>query len=174
MGWNEIIRYINDNFAQLGVTGLFILETIKLLTSRLNFNKAFSSTVIPIQTSNNVVFNKVAKLEEKLQIATKTVDKLANAFELVSADNATKDKRIETLSNLVVTALAVANVPTSAKESFFNSVVKAKVVTDDATIFLGKMIETKKLQDSQIHIVNDEALKKTKRKRGVISWLKAL
>ena len=151
MDWNEIWNWINTNYAQLGVTGLLVLETGKSVFKTLGFNKMLSMTVSPITKSNNVVFDKVNNLVSNVNTLTLKVQELTTV-------GIAKDKQIETLSNLVVTTLAVANVPTSAKETFFNSVVKAKVVGDDATLFLGKMIEERKRQETVVQVVNDSAI----------------
>ena len=151
MDWNEIWNWINTNYAQLGVTGLLVLETGKSVFKTLGFNKMLSMTVSPITKSNNVVFDKVSNLVSNVNTLTLKVQELTTV-------GIAKDKQIETLSNLVVTTLAVANVPTSAKETFFNSVVKAKVVGDDATLFLGKMIEERKRQEAVVQVVNDSAI----------------
>ena len=151
MDWNEIWNWINTNYAQLGVTGLLFLETGKSVFKTLGFNKMLSMTVSPITKSNNVVFDKVSNLVSNVNTLTLKVQELTTV-------GIAKDKQIETLSNLVVTTLAVANVPTSAKETFFNSVVKAKVVGDDATLFLGKMIEERKRQEAVVQVVNDSAI----------------
>ena len=151
MDWNEIWSWINTNYAQLGVTGLLVLETGKSVFKTLGFNKMLSMTVSPITKSNNVVFDKVNNLVSNVNTLTLKVQELTTV-------GIAKDKQIETLSNLVVTTLAVANVPTSAKETFFNSVVKAKVVGDDATLFLGKMIEERKRQEAVVQVVNDSAI----------------
>ena len=152
MDWNEIWNWINTNYAQLGVTGLLVLETGKSVFKTLGFNKMLSMTVSPITKSNNVVFDKVNNLVSNVNTLTLKVQELTTV-------GIAKDKQIETLSNLVVTTLAVANVPTSAKETFFNSVVKAKVVGDDATLFLGKMIEERKRQEAVVQVVNDSAIR---------------
>jgi len=149
MVWNDIFNFINDNFAQLGVGGLGLLEVVKLVTNRLSFNKVFQSTVTPITSSNQVVFNKVADTIKSVAVLTKQVEDLV-------AVNATKDKQIETLSNLVVTTLSVANVPLTAKTSFYNNLVKTKAVADDTVSFLGKIIEAKRIQDVNSITVSDE------------------
>jgi len=76
----------------------------------------------------------------------------------LKAVSMTKDKQIETLSSLVVSTLSIANVPTSAKQEFFNAITKAKVVSDDASLVLAKMIEAKQRQDANVQLVNDEAI----------------
>ena len=151
MVWNDIFAWINGNMAEIGVTFLGLLEAVKMVGNRLNFNKVYNSTVAPITSSNNVVFNKVALL-------TDTVDKLIGTVQDLKSSNISKDTKIEQLSNLVVSLASVANVPLSAKEAFFNGIVKAKVVTDESSLALQKMIEAKQRQDSTTQLVNDEAI----------------
>jgi hypothetical protein len=151
MVWNDIIAWVNGNFAQLGVGALTVLEFAKMIGNRLNFNKVYTSTVTPITSSNNVVFNKVNE-------AIGLVTKLTNEVQTLKAVSMTKDKQIETLSSLVVSTLSIANVPTSAKQEFFNAITKAKVVSDDASLVLAKMIEAKQRQDANVQLINDEAI----------------
>lgn len=151
MVWNDIISWVNSNFAELGVTGLLLLETGKSIFKSLGFNKMLSMTVKPITTSNNVVFSKVNDLMA-------TVNKLAPLVNQLIDSNTSKDAKIETLSNLVVDLAAVANVPLEAKQAFFNGIVQAKVVSESATLVLQKMIEAKQRQDSIIQVSNDSAI----------------
>ena len=151
MVWNDIIAWVNSNFAQLGVGALTVLEISKFVGNRLSFNKVFQSTVTPITSSNSVVFNKVTSL-------VGTVEKLVGTVEDLKSSNISKDAKIEQLSNLVVSLASVANVPLSAKQDFFNAIAKAKIVSDDASLVLAKMIEAKKRQDSTEQIANDEAI----------------
>ena len=80
MVWNDIIAWINSNFAQLGVGALTVLEFAKMIGNRLNFNKVYASTVTPITSSNNVVFNKVNE-------AITTVNKLTPIVTQLVASN---------------------------------------------------------------------------------------
>ena len=152
MDWNEIWSWINTNYAQLGVTGLLVLETGKSVFKTLGFNKMLSMTVSPITKSNNVVFDKVSGLE-------KLVNKLIPLVNMLIDTNTSKDAKIETLSNLVVDLASVANVPLEAKKDFYNGIIQAKVVSESATLVLKKMIEAKERQDLQVQVVNDEAIK---------------
>ena len=151
MVWNDIISWVNSNFAELGVTGLLLLETGKSIFKSLGFNKMLSMTVKPITTSNNVVFSKVNDLMGTVKSLLTVVNELKDA-------NVSKDAKIETLSNLVVDLAAVANVPLEAKQAFFNGIVQAKVVSESATLVLQKMIEAKTRQDSQAQVLNDSTI----------------
>ena len=151
MDWNEIWNWINTNYAQLGVTGLLVLETGKSVFKTLGFNKMLSMTVSPITKSNNVVFDKVSGLE-------KLVNKLIPLVNMLIDTNTSKDAKIETLSNLVVDLASVANVPLEAKKDFYNGIIQAKVVSESATLVLKKMIEAKERQDLQVQVVNDSAI----------------
>ena len=151
MVWNDIISWVNSNFAELGVTGLLLLETGKSIFKSLGFNKMLSMTVKPITTSNNVVFSKVTDLMATVKTLMTAVNDLTNS-------NTSKDAKIETLSNLVVDLAAVANVPLEAKQAFFNGIVQAKVVSESATLVLQKMIEAKSRQDSQAQVLNDSTI----------------
>lgn len=151
MVWNEIFNWINSNMAEIGVVFLGGLETIKMIGNRLNFNKVYASTVQPIQSSNSVVFGKVTE-------AINIVNKLVGEVQVLKEVGVKKDKQIETLSSLLVSTLAVANVPVSAKQEFFNVIAKAKVVSDDASLVLAKVIEAKAKQDAQVQIQKDQAI----------------
>ena len=151
MDWNEIWNWINTNYAQLGVTGLLVLETGKSVFKTLGFNKMLSMTVSPITKSNNVVFDKVNNLVSNVNTLTLKVQELTTV-------GIAKDKQIETLSNLVVDLASVANVPLEAKKDFYNGIIQAKVVSESATLVLKKMIEAKERQDLQVQVVNDSAI----------------
>ena len=151
MVWNDIISWVNSNFAQLGVGALTVLEFAKMIGNRLNFNKVYASTVTPITSSNNVVFNKVNE-------AITTVNKLTPLVTQLVASNQSKDAKIEALSNLVVDLVAVAKVPLSAQKDFFNGIVKAKVVSENASLVLAKVIEAKQNQEANVQLANSEAI----------------
>lgn len=151
MVWNDIIAWINGNVAEIGVIALSGLEFMKMVGNRLNFNKVYNSTVTPITSSNNVVFNKVNE-------AISLVTKLSNEVAVLKDVSLSKDKQIETLSSLLVSTLSVANVPVSAKQDFFNAIAKAKVVSDDTSLVLAKMIEAQQRQASTVQVSNDEAI----------------
>lgn len=155
MVWNDIIAWVNSNFAELGVGVLTVLEVAKFVGNRLSFNKVFQSTVTPITSSNSVVFNKVTSL-------VGTVEKLVGTVQDLKSSNISKDAKIETLSSLLVSTLAVANVPISAKQDFFNAIAKAKIVSDDASLVLAKMIEAQQRQASTVQVTNDEAINNLK------------
>jgi hypothetical protein len=155
MVWNDIIAWINSNLAEIGVTFLGGLEAVKMIMNRMSFNKVYSSTVTPITSSNNVVYNKVLLLESQ-------VEKLVTALQKSEASNASKDAKFEQLSNLVITSLAIANVPLSAKEALFKNISKVKLVSDEASLFLGKMIEAQQRQASTVQVSNDEAINNLK------------
>jgi len=97
------------------------------------------------------VFNKVNE-------AITTVNKLTPLVTQLVASNQSKDAKIEALSNLVVDLVAVAKVPLSAQKDFFNGIVKAKVVSENASLVLAKVIEAKQNQEANVQLANSEAI----------------
>ena len=148
---NDIIAWVNSNFAQLGVGALTVLEFAKMIGNRLNFNKVYASTVTPITSSNNVVFNKVAEVIPLVKDLIKEVKGLRSENGALRKDN-------EALAQVSVTAMSLLPIPTEAKKEVFKSLSKIQIVGQESLDVLGKMISIKEKQDANVQLVNDEAI----------------
>ena len=146
MDYNALIQSIMDNWGAIMATVVAGGGGIWALLSKISRNK-FTHNLNSVEVSLFRKFDAVGKTT--FEVLAKVEGALANVERRVAIMEQSNDalsKENLVLSNLVIEALSIANIPLSAKESFFGGIQDMVVVNDKVKSTLTSIIEAQKMQ----------------------------
>lgn len=156
--WDSIIQFASDSWIELVTTGGVTLASVKwLVLDRITLAKKnleignFQGIVNQVGSDVKAV-NKV--LYDKFEIFQNQLKEHEAKMEKVTQENAL-------LSDLVIQALSVANVPLSAKQQFFNTLTQAVKVNDNVKQTVDAILKAQQqtiLQSQEIQDTTEEKL----------------
>ncbi len=156
MNWETIIQTLTNNWAELGITGVGLMAGFKwFITDKITQGK--NSLDYNLLRSQVGTFDK--SFGTKLEVVFNKVETLSNLVQSLTKENAIKDEQVNVLSNLVVEALSVANVPLANKDKFYAGLNQVSIINANVSEALKGIIdtqkETKQTQDNTNQVLMD-------------------